>query len=151
VGFRPLTTLSCYRGSLDIKDTISSYEIKELIDLDWKLMKTFWDYSPTWQNSILAVDNLKERLLCLGAFWDSQMVGYVIYKPKGKRIMQMAVNNDHRNQGIGSQLLEEIAKRSQREVVTIINVDNRIVSLNGLLEKCGMDCFIKQYEMVMNI
>lgn len=151
VGFQQVRVLECYKGILTIDRVDSNYRIEEIEAYDWKLFQSFWDYPPTWQNSILALDNLINDNLCLGIFSESQLLGYIIFKPTGNRINQLAIHKDYRNLGLSKLLLCEIAERAHGQPVVTINVDSRLKYMNTLFENSGMKQFIQQFEMEMHL
>lgn len=146
IGFEKKRELNCFKGALTHYDASCDLEIKKLENYNWTLMTSFWDYSPTWQNSILALNNLKAESVAKGAFYNDVLIGYIIYNPQNNRIHQIAVDNKSRRKNIGQRLLNEVAKDCNGDVV-IINVDNRMNNITNLLIKNGMQIFIQQDEM----
>lgn len=147
VGFKKLRYLDCFKGALVVEEQNTKWKVNLLKEYDWNHMQTFWDYPPTWQNSILTLNNLKEKTIGLGVYWDDILLGYLIYKPEGNRIHQLAVHKAYRNQGIATILLKKLANRTKGNSISIINIDKRLVAMSGLLEKYGLICFLEQFEM----
>ena len=151
VGFKQSRSLYCFKGVLAVADKPSPYKINEIKTYDWVRFQSFWDQVPTWQNSILALGNLKGSGTCLGIFLEETLLGYIIYRPMANRINQLAVHKDFRQIGLGRQLLCEVARRAQGNSVTIINVDSRCVNMKSMFEKYGLEVFIEQYELQMDL
>lgn len=151
-GFEITRELNCFKGKLKlIKEKISSksYEIVELKEYNWDLFQTFWDYLPTWQNSIQTVNNLKEQNITFGIKSDDKILGYLIYNPNTKRIHQLAVHKDYRNQGLAQLLLNAVSQIDSE--ISIINVDSRDEVLKKFLEKNGLNNYTSQYEMELEL
>ncbi|MFK8039437.1 MAG: GNAT family N-acetyltransferase [Crocinitomicaceae bacterium] len=152
-GFKILREVNCFNGKLN--GTVQNrnggrYEVEEIKELDWAKFQSFWDYQPTWQNSISTLNNLQKLNLCIGILKDEIIVGYLIYNPKNKRIHQIAIDKNYRNIGIGSQLLNYISK-IETENISIINIDTKAYYLKRFLEKKGLKNSINQYEMEYNL
>lgn len=151
-GFKIKRELNCFKGKLKLtNEEISrkSYEIVELKEFNWDLLQTFWDYPPTWQNSIQTVNNLKEQNITFGIIAENKILGYIIYNPNTKRIHQLGVHKDFRNKGFGQRLLESVYKIDNE--ISIINVDSRDNALVRFLEKNGLNNYTSQYEMELEL
>lgn len=151
-GFEITRELNCFKGKLKLtKEKISSksYEIVELKEYNWELFQTFWDYPPTWQNSIQTVNNLKEQNTSFGIISENKILGYIIYNPNTKRIHQLGIHKGFRNKGLGKYLLEMVSKIDSE--ISIINVDSRDKALVKFLEKNGLNNYTSQYEMELEL
>lgn len=149
-GFKITRKLSCFKGKLKsalILNTV--HEIIELKEINWVLAQTFWDYTPTWQNSIQTVNNLKEQNITFGIKNDGKIIGYLIYNPNAKRIQQLAVHKDYRNQGLGQLLLDAVSQVDSE--IAVINVDSRDEVLRNFLQKNGLNNYTNQYEMELRL
>ncbi len=151
LGFKQKRTLNCYNGKLAVTTEESEYTIQELKNYDWPQLQSFWDHQPTWQNSILTLNNLKPVNTSKGIYLKDTLVGYIIFNPTEKRIHQIAIDKNHRKKGLGSKLLNEVSRES-KEKISFINIDDRILNFGHFLEKHGMQKFTQQYEMelIMN-
>lgn len=148
-GFEIVRELNCFKGALKVdasKNAAGNYRIVALNALDWDLFQTFWDCTPTWQNSILTMQNLQEKNLCLGITDGNRVLGYVIYNPKAKRIHQLAVDKNFRNIGLASQLLNAILEMETGDV-SMINIDAKCKAFKSFLEGRGLKNFTNQFEM----
>ncbi|MEM8763775.1 MAG: GNAT family N-acetyltransferase [Bacteroidota bacterium] len=146
IGFETQRELLCYKGD---KLTISSKNtasIKPLETYDWRLMESFGDTKPTWQNSQRALSTVSSTNIALGAYLKGQLVGYVIFTPGSKRIQQIAVKPEYRRLGIASQLLESIVHQHGNSL-SVINIDAKAKDLNSFFHKIGFALQLKQFEM----
>ncbi len=149
-GFKTLRNLDCYKGSLKIENQGQDCQIRELKSYDWQNIRQFWDWEPSWQNSITAVENLKETNHSLGIFEGEQLLGYVIYNPLSKRIQQFAIKREYRRKGLGRQLFNYIASNFGNEI-SIINVDDNAKETASFLASLGFEKHIVQYEMELKL
>lgn len=149
MGFEIIRELNCYKGQ--IKSEIDSkFKILPLKNYDWELLKLFWDWDPTWQNSISSAENIKDLNIAIGAFDSNLLIGYLIYNPNSNRIQQFAVKKEYRNQGVGKQLFQYISRENKNKF-SIINIETNSLNTNAFLLNLGLVVYIKQYEMELSI
>lgn len=75
IGFETVRKLNCYKGSINIINTPSDLEIRELTYHDWRQLQSFWDWKPSWQNSITAVEILKSTNISIAIYKGEKHVG----------------------------------------------------------------------------
>lgn len=152
-GFKITKALNCFKGKLNglIRHPLDdAFCISELRELNWNELQKFWDYQPTWQNSITTMNNLQQQNRCVGIEKDERIIGYIIYNPKLKKIHQMSVDKAFRNLGVGSRLLEYIFNIEQEDI-SFINIDGRMKNMKSFLEKNGLHNYTNQYEMELKL
>lgn len=150
VGYSVMRMLNCYKGDVCHIKPSSAIDIKGLGSYNWKLLESFWEVQPTWQNSVGVIKSEKKELVFLGAYTKGDCVGYVIYHPKSKRLRQLAVHRDFRRQGIASTLLYKITQEYGNSL-SIINVDVQSNSLHQFLVKIGLTLTLQQLEMQFDL
>lgn len=150
IGFEPQRVLKCYQGEVLVSDNKTQVEIKELATYDWQLLKTFWDFTPTSQNSVRVMDNGLNINYSLGAYSQEALVGYLIFNPQNNRISQIGVSKTLRKTGIGSALLNKVVK-AYGEKLSVVNVDEKAVDTNLFLSSKGLKNHIDQLEMKLMI
>lgn len=149
-GFNITRKLACYKGEIKAQTANREIEIQQLYDYDWKVMESFWDIRPTWQNSKNVVDELKNSTVSSGAYADKQLVGYVIFNPLNKRIQQIAVSKRFRNNGIATTLIYRIINEYGNNL-SIINVDKKSESIHTFLTRIGFKVSLEQLEMELTL
>lgn len=146
IGFNIKRTLSSYKGSLSTGNSINNTEVKYIYRPDWNQLKSFWDWDPSWQNSISAINNSWSQLDTAGLFICENLVGYIVFNPKTNRILQFAIDKSQRKKGFGNQLLNYFALNKSK-TVSFTNIDDRSQETNKFLSTVGLDLFVKQHEM----
>jgi ribosomal protein S18 acetylase RimI-like enzyme len=151
IGFIETKKYDCLKGYINCNiPENSTFFLKELEHYDWKILTSFWDFTPSWQNSKQAVTNLKGSTISIGAHLSNQLVGYLIYNPTSNKVMQFGVDKHFRNKGIGSLLFKELAKSVKKEIViTNTLIDSANTSL--FLKSIGFESFIQQNEMELTL
>ncbi|WP_223551719.1 GNAT family N-acetyltransferase [Aestuariivivens sp. NBU2969] len=149
-GFKTVRELVCYKGEFIPNKTNKEVAIKELQTYPWKVMESFWDINPTWQNSKKVMTKLRTENTALGAYLKNQFVGYIIYNPETKRVQQIATHKDFRKKGIASSLINELAKK-HGNTFSIINVDKKAESVTNFFDSIGFKNDLEQLEMELKI
>jgi ribosomal protein S18 acetylase RimI-like enzyme len=150
IGFKITRELDCFKGSINIINTNSDFQIREMKEYDWQTLRSFWDFQPSWQNNSTAVENLQQSNLSIGVYDNEKLLGYVIFNPRLKRLHQLAVDKSYRKRGIGGQLLKQISALYGNDI-SIINIDSSSKETLQFLTGIGMNMYVKQYEMELTL
>ena len=154
VGFREVRKLKSYRlsGSKTRRATEETTELELRIETgpDWGLWQSFWDWEPSWQNSINSIERSLDRKILMCAFIGGCCVGYGIVYPATGDIPQLAVHKDYRRRGIGTQILKSLELQIKGEQFgRMINVDASAEEALKFCAAMGMNRIVDQYEMVL--
>ena len=155
-GFRETRQFECFTAevaSLNLKSTIDadSISIKPMEKPEWSLFESFWEWRPSWQNSVNSVKRSQSRKVVLGVFKGSRCVGYGIIYPESGDIPQFAVKKTFRRQGVGTLLMKALAREARKERLTVVNVDSSSQATLDFLTNLGFKNFAGQYEMVLEL
>lgn len=155
-GFKETRKFECLRIGLTklitkniaCKDTT----IAQIEKPEWNALKSFWDWKPSWQNSINSMKRSPERKVILGAFHENELRGYGILCPESGDIAQIAIDKDFRRRGIGSLLLKEFAERAETTgKLSILNIDSSSKDTLSFFESAGFENVAGQYEMMLEL
>lgn len=149
IGFRVIRELECFSGELNIQvpEHLSDIVVKHIAEPNWKVIRSFWNMRPTWQNSIPAMKRSLEQQQFIGLYKDDLLVAYGIIHPKKGRVGQFGVHPDHRGQCLGKLLFHEMNKIETNKLTTI-NIDRKDEGTIRFLKSIGFGTYIKgQYEM----
>jgi ribosomal protein S18 acetylase RimI-like enzyme len=152
-GFKIERELLCFKGIG--KDVIHKpglpLQFRKMSSLNWNVLQPFWDSTPSWQNSIHAVERISSQLEKIGVFIDNTCIGYGIFDPQSGEIIHIAVKKDMRRKGIGSALLHEISVESKGDCLRIVNVDKRDQETVAFFKGKKFINDVSQYEMTLNL
>lgn len=150
-GFQIQRTFSCYH--LDKNDlsqsTTHSVESVDIIDLE--MLNEFWDFKPSWQNSIESVKAVPEDFHYAIVRNDNIIIGYGIIDKKTGDIPQIAVHKEYREKGIASSILLELAKNTEAIKLSILNIETPLKSMEEFLLKSSFTSYVGQYEMLLKV
>ncbi|MFC1853743.1 GNAT family N-acetyltransferase [candidate division CSSED10-310 bacterium] len=154
-GFEVSRSFSCYRRPQ--MDSPSAFAAKtailesDLENLKWDTLTQFWDYLPSWQNSIDSLLATPTSFACIQAQSDHQTIGYGIIERVTGDIPQLAVQKDHRQRGVGMLIINELAKKSSSNKITCLNVDEQARMTNNFLIHRGFQHYADQFEMIRKL
>lgn len=111
----------------------------------------FWDFYPSWQNSMESVGRASGDFICLGAFDGERLVGYAVFDPVSGDVTQLAVGKTDRRKGIASLLLSEMVASNKNEMIKVINTDIYCTSICGFLNAANIPAKGKQFEMIKRL
>ncbi len=153
VGFQVKSKLLSFTYDLDsteervVSDTFYNRKIeKNIRNVDWDLVKTFWDFEPSWENSISSLLRNPDQYEFIGIYKeDDELLGYTIIIPKTGYIPQFAIAKNHRGKGYAKGLFNHLTQISKK--LAIINIDKRSLETLEFLRTYGFKELITQFEM----
>jgi ribosomal protein S18 acetylase RimI-like enzyme len=80
---------------------------------------------------------------------DNRLVGYLVYNPVNRKIIQFATDPEFRRKKIASTLFSHAIPAGV--AVAVINVDEASDATNEFLKKIGLSHFVEQLEMEMEL
>jgi len=116
---------------------------------DYPSISSFWDFEPSWQNSLESITRSPEDFISIGVFSQEKLIGYAIFEPASGDITQIAVDKDYRRKGVASFLLNEMIKLNKYDSMKIINTDIGCESITGFLKSKNIEVTGKQFEMIV--
>ena len=149
-GFTIARTLNCYKGhNKDIPLKPGNWEginIELLNDIPWQEALHYWNFQPTWQNQIKAVNLSAPFIRGIGLKNGGKLLAFGIINPEKGRIMQFAVHPSFRRQGLGHLLFKKMGELGNPNM-SLLNIEANDVATNTFLKSIGFQIFIQQYEM----
>lgn len=116
---------------------------------DWNSFQGFWSFSPSWQNSIAAVNRKLKHFQIVGAYTNDELAGYGIIEKHTGDIPQLAVAEKFRRQGVATALFAELLKYIDTTVVRVLNADASYAPFRNFMKNIGVQPGYGQYEMLL--
>ncbi|WP_246213121.1 GNAT family N-acetyltransferase [Aminipila butyrica] len=154
-GFRVTRTFSVYQLNKitnPLNLTANDLElIPQIASEDWKALEAFWDFKPSWQNSVRSIHAVAEEFTCAVLRRNTKLIGYGIVGKATGDVPQLAVCQEYRRQGIATQILAALMQNTKSNILSFINVDDTSQSTRAFLERMGSENVGGQYEMVLTL
>lgn len=153
LGFEDTRRLKVFRTPSPVRNLITcKADVREVAAPDWNVYQTFWDFHPSWQNSIAAAERTADENVVLETFADGRCVGYGIVSRNSGNLFQLAVDKSHRRKRFGSLLLTELQRRVLTgEPLKVNNIDEASSETLSFYELSGFRVVLEQYELTMSL
>ena len=153
LGFTVTRSLVCYAGPREAVAGAPSggarIEEAAVADLDWEEMRAFWDFEPSWQNSVDSIMAGREGMRAVVVRVGGEVAGYGVVEARSGDVPQLAVAKGHRRAGVGRQLLGALAGMAGSPRLAVLNVEGGPTALHALLAAAGLPVLVEQHEMVL--
>lgn len=150
-GFTVEREFLCCQMDQGKKSTDLLHKPEQVMDPDWELFSKFWDYQPSWQNSIQSIEAVGENFNISAVRINNCIAGYGIIDKTTGEIPQIAVDKNWRNKGIGSSILADLINRTSSNQIKILNIDTRSDAMLQFVTAAGFHNTVNQYEMKLEL
>lgn len=155
MGFETVRNLECLilrSGAFHLLPQANGVLLCELTAPDWEHLQSFWDWQPSWQNSIQSLHRSRVPKTILGAMRDGNCIGYGVIYPSNGDLAQLAVARTCRRQGIGTAILAGLIQHLSGETpVRAINIDATADPTLQFCRKLGFVPLVSQLEMRLEV
>ena len=127
------------------------YTLKPIKIDEHNSIPRFWDFKPSWQNSMEAIERNIEDFICLGVFAEGNLIGYGVFEPTSGDVTQIAVDKQYRRRGVGSLLFQKMLESNKHSSLKIINTDIECHSITAFLQSKNIEPAGKQFEMIKRL
>lgn len=134
-----------------VKTLDCRYELKPININEHNSIPDFWDFKPSWQNSLESINRTLKDFICLGVFSERKLIGYGVFEPVSGDITQLAVDKRYRRRGIGSLLFEKMLERNKHDSIKVINTDITCHAMTAFLKSKNIEPAGKQFEMIKKL
>lgn len=153
-GFMIVRNFLCFRLDKKNYNQESSWKLENphgISAADWKQFEKFWDYKPSWQNSIDSIKAVPDSFHYSVASINGIVVGYGVIDKRTGDIVQLAVSINDRCKGIGRSIMTDLLNHSESGTAGVLNVDDRDNDMKEFLLKLGFEESVSQYEMILEL
>lgn len=143
----------CRREAINIqtRNLPEGFSIRRIKHPDWGCLSRFWDFQPSWQNSVDSVQRVQNSMMVLGAFHHEILVAYAIMEEGTGDVPQLAVDLEFRRQGLATLLLQNLLNLLNPPGLRFINTCSNHVPIKKYLLNLGLKPGHGQYEMVLDL
>jgi ribosomal protein S18 acetylase RimI-like enzyme len=151
-GFETVRELACFVVPRDAVRNAASPDgitIEPIDKPDWITLRSFWDWQPSWQNSVESLERSTDAITLVGAFAGGELVGYGSLEEATTDVPQIAVARSHRRRGVGRALVGTMASMlpGPDGSLWVLNVDTASQTDLAFFAALGGSEFVRQYEM----
>ncbi len=129
----------------------SSYRIQQIKLPPGNLITKFWDFTPSWQNSLISIKREPNNFKVFGVFMKQKLIGYSVLEPNSGDLAQIAVDSEFRRKGIASYMLKEILQYNKHHSIKILNIQADCKSISDFLKSIDVLLAGKQFEMLKQL
>lgn len=149
VGFKKVLNLECFNGSFQGEKFNRDVKFIKTDNREILKLSVFKSWQPSWQHDDLSVIQSSTYETFCG-YINSTLVCYASVMPKTGRIAQFAVDPGYRRQGVGSALFNYLSEMCPKGL-SLINVDGNHKASIAFLKKIGLNHFLRQFKMELNL
>lgn len=153
-GFEISRDFECFILDKNNFTSMPTYEVEHINSINENYfleLRNFWDFKPSWQNSIDSINAVSDNFIYSIIKIDYIIVGYGIIDKNTGDIPQIAVSKNYRCKGIGRSILANLLNSTKSCSSSVLNVDGQCDSMKDFLVNLGFKQHVKQYEMVLKI
>lgn len=153
-GFEILREFKCFNLDKNKCTSETIYNVKHIKIITeslWQELTKFWDFKPSWQNSIDSINAVPDNFIYSIVNMDEIIVGYGIIDKNTGDIPQIAVDKNCRGKGIGKSIFTDLLNNTESDTIKVLNVDSQSASMKSFLLNLGFNQNVKQYEMVLKL
>jgi ribosomal protein S18 acetylase RimI-like enzyme len=149
-GFHKTRIIHCFKGHVNTGKIAEGISIKENAAPEWNVLSTFLDMIPTWSNTTKSIQRETPFTGTWEAIIDGEVVGFISVNRDTRRIRSIAVRPDFRRRGVGNALLQHVSTELNGQM-SIINIDEKFPEIGSFLKQAGLEHYLSQYEMSLEI
>lgn len=150
-GFKVKRDFPCFQLDKKRYVPLKTHKVEHTNRMSWEQLTEFWDFEPSWQNSIDSINAVSEEFLYSIVHFDNRIVGYGIINKRTGDIPQIAVNKHYRGKGIARSIITDLIEDTESYKISVLNVDDESKCTKDFLIKLGFKHIVGQYEMLLKI
>lgn len=129
----------------------TGFSFDEICTPDWSRLSQFWDFAPSWQNSIDSVMSKHAHITMLGARQQGEVVAYACLEKETGDLPQLAVHEAFRRRGLATALVRRLLADLEPPEFRVINTVAGHGPHHAFLTGLGMEPGHGQFEMALDL
>ncbi|OOM78406.1 GNAT family N-acetyltransferase [Clostridium sp. BL-8] len=153
-GFEISRDFECFNLDKNYLTPILTYKVHHINLITksyFRKLAEFWDFKPSWQNSIDSINAVSDNFIYSIVNIDDNIVGYGLIDKNTGDIPHIAVDKNYRCRGIGRSILTDLLNNTRSHSINVLNVDSQCYCMKDFLINLGFEQHVKQYEMVLKL
>lgn len=142
----PVEQLQGHSISMD-----AGFSVVTVNNPNWNQYQEFWDFQPSWQNSVDSITRKLNRFLCLEVLEKDRVVAYGFMEQGTGDLPQLAVHPDYRRKGLGTELVNCLLGAAKPEQLKVINTSTESLPMKSFLQYLGLNPGYGQFEMIREL
>lgn len=142
----PVEKLQNQNKSMD-----AGFSIENVKNPNWKQYQEFWDFRPSWQNSVDSVTRKLDEFICLEILKEDQVVGYGLVEHETGDVPQLAIHPEYRRKGLATEIIFRLLDIVKPENLKVINTPTDSLPMKAFLQNLGLNPGHGQYEMIREL
>lgn len=118
---------------------------------DWDILQIFWDFKPSWQNSIDSINRKLGHLTFIGLYTENELAGYAIIEDNTGDIPQLAIYGKLRGKCFATELIKHLIGISKSSEIKIINSVASYEPFRKFAENVNFKPGFGQFEMLIKL
>lgn len=150
---RELDYFSIDKDKIEIKvnNIQTKLNIQKVEKPNWEMYKSFWEFEPSWQNSIDSINRKFECFDILEVHVENKLVGYGIIERHTGDIPLFAISPNHRRKKIGEVLFNKLMGHTDSNEIRVTNSAADYNQFRSFVESLGLPAGFGQYEMILKL
>lgn len=153
-GFEIIRSFSCFQTDKNKYVKVSDWNVEHVdkfSSADWEQLKEFWNYEPSWQNSVDSINAVPDSFTYSVVRIDNKIAGYGLVDKKTGDIPQLAVDKKYRNKGIARCIVADLCENTESARLSVLNVEDSYKPMIDFLLYSEFESVVAQYEMILKL
>ena len=130
---------------------LNSFSIAEIHEPDWASVSRFWDFQPSWQNSVESVMRKRDHVTIMGVKHREAIVAYACMERHSGDLPQLAVDPAYRRRGLATALVGQLLKKLRPPEFRVTNTCSNDRPMRSFLTGLGLKPGCGQFEMTLQL
>lgn len=136
---------------IKVENIQTKLNVKKVEKPNWEMYKSFWEFEPSWQNSIDSINRKLDQFEIIEVYVKNELAGYGFVERHTGDIPLFAVSKNHRRKGIGRLLFYKLISHTNSDEIRVTNSVIDYKPFKKFAESVGLLTGYGQYEMILKL